>query len=45
MVNFGKNKPGNNKLAVELSLAPTNAHVISIEPNEVEFLIFKSPWL
>ena len=42
VVNFSKSKPGDNKLGVELSLAPTNAHIISIEPNEVEFLIFKT---
>lgn len=41
-VNFSKNKPGNNKLAVELSVVPTHAHILSITPSEVEFLIFKN---
>ena len=41
VVNFSRKKDGYNKLPVELSIVPTQAHVLSISPNEVEFLIYK----
>ncbi len=43
MINFSKIKKGYNKLPVELSIVPTQALIISIEPTEVEYLIFKTP--
>lgn len=42
VVNFSKQKKDKTKLIVELSILPTQAHVLSIEPSEVEFLLFKS---
>ena len=42
VINFSKNKPGNSKLAVELTTVPTQAHILSISPSEVEFIIFKN---
>lgn len=42
VVNFGKQKKTSNKLSVELSILPTEAHVLSIEPAEVEFILFKA---
>ncbi len=42
VVNFSKQKKEINKLAVELSILPTQAHVLSIEPQEIEFLLFKN---
>ncbi len=42
VVNFSKQKKDKNKLPVELTILPTQAHVLSIEPQEVEFLLFKT---
>jgi YbbR domain-containing protein len=42
VVNFRKQKKKKNKLPVELSILPTQAHILSIEPSEVEFLLFKA---
>lgn len=42
VINFNKQKREKNKLPVELSILPTQAHVLEIEPAEVEFLLFKS---
>lgn len=42
VVNFSKQKKEKNKLPVELSILPTQAHVLSIEPSEIEFLLFKT---
>ncbi|MBP7808402.1 MAG: YbbR-like domain-containing protein [Bacteroidia bacterium] len=42
VVNLGKQKKGINKLPVELSILPTEAHVLSIEPSDIEFLLFKA---
>ncbi len=42
VVNFSKQKKQINKLPVELSILPTQAHVLSIEPQETEFLLMKS---
>lgn len=42
VVNFNKHKKEKNKLPVELSILPTQAHVLSIEPSEIEFLLFKA---
>lgn len=41
VVNLEKQKRDSNKLPVELSTLPTGAHILSIEPEEVEFLIFR----
>lgn len=41
IVDFQKQKKDSNKLPVELSTIPTGAHILSIEPQEVEFLLFK----
>jgi hypothetical protein len=41
VVDFGRQKKDSNKLPVELSTLPTGAHILSIEPQEVEFLIFR----
>jgi len=41
VVNFDKQRKDSNKLPVELSILPTGAHILSIEPQEVEFLIFR----
>jgi hypothetical protein len=41
IVNFEKQKKDSNKLPVELSTLPTGAHILSVEPAEVEFLIFR----
>lgn len=42
VVNFSKQKKELNKLEVELSTLPTGAHILSIEPQEIEFLLFKT---
>jgi hypothetical protein len=42
VVNFSKQKKGLNKLPVELSILPTQAHILSIEPQEIEFLLIRS---
>lgn len=42
VVNFSKQKKEKNKLPVELSILPTQAHILSIEPSEIEFLLFKT---
>lgn len=42
VVNFSKQKKGLNKLPVELSILPTQAHVLSIEPQEIEYLLIKA---
>ena len=42
VVNFNKQKKEINKLPVELTIFPTEAFILSIEPSEIEFLIFKS---
>lgn len=42
VVNYGKAKKGSNKLPVELSMQPTQAHILSVEPAEAEFLVFKT---
>jgi YbbR domain-containing protein len=42
VVNFRKQKKENNKLPVELSILPTQAHILSIEPSEIEFLLFRT---
>jgi YbbR domain-containing protein len=42
VVNFNRQKKELNKLLVELSILPTQAHVLSIEPKEVEFLLIKA---
>lgn len=42
VVNFSKQKKEINKLPIELSILPTQAHVLSIEPQEAEFLLMKS---
>jgi YbbR domain-containing protein len=41
VVNFSRKKEGNNKLPIELSILPTQAHILSISPAEAEFLIYK----
>jgi hypothetical protein len=41
-VNYNKISKGSNKLQVELNMQPTQAHVLSIEPSETEYLIFKT---
>lgn len=41
IVNFKKTKKGYNKLPVELTVIPTQAHILSITPPEAEFLIYK----
>lgn len=43
VVNLSKRKKEHNKLPVELSIIPTQAKILSVEPSEVEFLIFKTP--
>lgn len=43
IVNFSKRKQNHNKLPVDLSVVPTHAKILSVEPAEVEFLIFKTP--
>lgn len=40
VVNYSKHH--NNKMMVELSTVPTQAKILSIEPTEVEFLLFKT---
>lgn len=40
VVNYSKHH--NNKLMVELSTVPTQAKILSVEPSEVEFLLFKT---
>ncbi|MGZ3883454.1 MAG: CdaR family protein [Bacteroidia bacterium] len=42
VVNFKKQEKGYNKLPVELSVVPTQAHILAISPPEAEFLIYKS---
>lgn len=42
VVNFRKQKTEKNKLPVEVSVLPTQAHILSIEPSEIEFLLFKT---
>lgn len=42
IVDFAKHKKDYNKLPVELSIFPTQAKILSIEPDEAEFLIFKN---
>lgn len=42
VVNFRKQKKEKNKLPVEVSVLPTQAHILSIEPSEIEFLLFKT---
>lgn len=42
VVNFNKQKKELNKLPVELSILPTQAYILSIEPREIEFLLFKT---
>jgi hypothetical protein len=41
-VNYNKISKNSNKLQVELNMQPTQAHVLSIEPSETEYLIFKT---
>jgi YbbR domain-containing protein len=41
VVDLAKQKKDSNKLPVELSTLPTGAHILSIEPQEVEFLLFR----
>lgn len=43
VIDISKTKKEINKLPVELSILPTQAHIISIEPSEVEYLIFNNP--
>lgn len=42
VVNFNKQKKEINKLPVELTIFPTEAYILSVEPAEIEFLIFKT---
>jgi YbbR domain-containing protein len=42
VVNYNKGRPDVKKLEVELSTLPTQAHILSVEPHEVEYLIFKT---
>ncbi|HWY11272.1 MAG TPA: CdaR family protein [Bacteroidia bacterium] len=41
VVNFNKQKKEINKLPVEITILPTEAYILSVEPSEVEFLIFR----
>jgi len=42
VANYSKRKKYFNKLPVELTIIPSQANILSTEPFEVEFLIFKS---
>lgn len=42
IVNYHKHRNDMNKLPVELSIIPTQAKILSVEPSEVEFLVFKT---
>jgi YbbR domain-containing protein len=41
-INYNKIDKKRNKLPVELTMQPTQSHVLSIEPAEAEFIIFKT---
>lgn len=42
VVNYNKNQKESSRLPVELSVIPTQAKILSIEPTDVEFLVFKT---
>lgn len=42
VVNYNKRNNENNKLPLEFSMLPTQAKILSVEPSEVEFLLFKT---